>query len=71
LDDDGYSHQMATEQRADSLILRDGTDRAAFQSSAEGSRDGWLCVADFGETETMPELAMKGVTLVAAKSSSP
>jgi hypothetical protein len=33
--------------------------------------DGWLCVADFAGTETMPELALKGVTLVAPKSSSP
>ena len=59
------------EQHDDSLILRDGTDQAAFQSSAEGSRDGWLCVADFAGTETVPELALKSVTLLAANSSSP
>jgi hypothetical protein len=59
------------EQHDASLILRDGTDRAAFQSSAEGRRDGWLCVADFAGTETLPELALKDVTLVAAKASSP
>jgi hypothetical protein len=59
------------EQHDASLILRDGTDRAAFQRLVERNRDGWLCVADFAGTETMLELALKGVTLVAAKSSSP
>ena len=38
------------EQHDASLILRDGTDRAAFQSSVEGNRDEWLGVADFAET---------------------
>jgi hypothetical protein len=59
------------EQHDASLILRDGTDRAAFQSSAEGSRDRWLCVADFTGTQTMAELELKGVKLVAVKASSP
>jgi hypothetical protein len=59
------------EQHDASLILRDGNDRAAFQSSVAGGRDGWLCVTEFAETETRPELALNGVTLLAAKSSSP
>jgi hypothetical protein len=58
------------EQLDDSLILRDGNDRAVFEQSAEGSSKGWVCMADFAGTETMPELALKSVTLVADKSSS-
>jgi hypothetical protein len=46
------------EQQDDSLILRDGNDRAAFQRPVEAMIDGWLCVADFAGTETMPELAL-------------
>ena len=59
------------QQQDASLVLRDGTDRATFQRPRGGTSDGWLCVADFTGTETTPDLALSGVTLVAPKSSSP
>jgi hypothetical protein len=54
----------------DLLTLEDGGKRATFQRSDDGLIEGWLCVADFVETETWPEVALNGVTLVAARSSS-
>jgi hypothetical protein len=58
------------ERHDDLLTLEDGGKRATFQRSEEGTAEGWLCVADFADAETTPEVVLTGVALVTARSSS-